>query len=193
MHNCERQLRSAVVDLLDLAPSIDRPLAVVVVDDGSTDETYETACELARSYPQVSVLRQSIRQGLGAALDLVRNRLSVEMVVVHDGISAIDAAQLQALLQSDSASAVERAVPPTTSTLESQGSRRFASIRTLHDRMEHAHRSAACFRWMYLEKPLVPRRCQIASVTPAQQPVLSVGAPVHLASLPMGINSAGQL
>jgi len=184
VYNCERQLRCSVLDILELAPSIPSPLAVVVVDDGSTDDTYETACELARSYPQVTVLRQSIRQGLGAALDLVRNRLAVERVVVHDGISAIDADQLQALLQTDGAHA-----NPSTSTTESSGSRRFAAVRALHNRMEQAHRSATCFRWMQLEKPLVPRRCQ-PTPTPATpmpaplEPVLASCVPVSLASLP---------
>lgn len=191
MHNSERQLRSAVSDILELAPSIPRPLAVVIVDDGSTDETYETACELARSYPQVTVLRQSIRQGLGAALDLVRNRLAVELVVVHDGISAIDVAQLQGLLQASGAkqTGVEKAVPPATSTLESSGSRRFAAVRSLHNHLEQVHRSATSFRWMQLEKLLVPRRSPAGSPVEAQESVRAMGAPIHLASLPMGINA----
>jgi len=200
MHNCERQLRSAVLDILDLAPSITRALAVVIVDDGSTDDTYDTACELARSYPQVTVLRQSIQQGLGAALDLVRNRLAVESVVVHDGISAIDAAQLQALLQTDSADErlVEKSIRPSTSTMESSGSRRFTAVRALHTSLEQAHRSVTCFRWMQLDKPLVPRRCATGRAPAAQELALDgsrqiTGIPVHLASLPMGMNSAGQV
>jgi len=126
VHNCERQLRSSVQDILDLAPAMPSPLDIVVVDDGSTDDTYETACEIARLYPQITVLRQSIRQGLAAALDLVRNRLAVERVLVHDGISVIDAGQLQTMLQSDNTeqSVVEKVAPPI-STTETSGSRRF--------------------------------------------------------------------
>lgn len=200
IHNCERHLRASVLDLLELAPSLFGPLAVVVVDDGSTDDTYETACELARLYPQVTVLRQSVRQGVGAALELVRNRLVVEQVVVHDGISAIDSAQLQALLCSECTdeSRIEKAVPPATSTMESSGSRRFAAVRTLHDSLEHAHRSVTCFRWMQLEKRLVPRRRPPVDQQPAAQESALSGhvrapvVPLPLASLPIGMTPLPQ-
>ncbi len=193
MHNCERQLRSSVLDILDLTSSLSQGLKIVVVDDGSTDETYETACELARSYPQLTVLRQAVRQGLGAALDLVRNRLPVEMVLVHDGISAIDVAQLQTLLRDEctiesplGTSAQSRSFSP-----QSSGSRRFAAVRALHDRMEQAHRSTTCFRWMQLEKPLVPRRCQPTSPADPQEALLSSPV-VPLVNLPMGMNPLPQ-
>lgn len=168
MHNCERRLRSSVLDILDLAPLVSMELRIVVVDDGSVDDTYDIACELARLFPQLMVFRQPVRQGIGAALDLVRNRLRVEMVLVHDGISPIDAAQLQTLLQAERGQAGSSEKDLTLSRFsatESSGSRRFASVRLLHDRMEHAHRSVASFRWVQLEKPLVPRRCR--SIPPA--------------------------
>lgn len=190
MYNCERQLRSSVLDILDLSSSIRTPLTVVVVDDGSTDETYETACELARSFPQVIVLRQSVRQGLGAALELVRNRMAVEMVVVHDGVSPIDAAELQPLLQASDAA--QKVAPVSNSRTESHGSRRFAAVRSLHNRMEQAHRSATCFSWMQLDKPLVPRRSQAVTAPPLTQPMLAPGIPVQLANIPMGMNSSTQ-
>ncbi len=169
MCNRERQLRSSVLDILDLTASVSRALKIVVVDDGSTDETYETACELARLYPQLTVLRQPVRQGMGAALELVRRRMAVERVLVHDGVSTIDVAQLQAMLQMESAREHpnESGAHPCDSTTQSfgqsSGSRRFSDVRVLHSRMEQVHRQATCFRWMELKKPLVPRRCQVIS------------------------------
>ncbi len=194
MHNCERQLRSSVLDILDLTTSMSRMLKIVVVDDGSTDETYETACELARLYPQLTVFRQPMRQGLGAALDLVRNRLAVEMVLVHDGVSTIDVAQLQTMLRNECAmeSPPERTAQSSPFTTQSSGSRRFAAVRELHNRMEQAHRSATCFRWMQLEKPLVPRRCQPTSPSDSQEAMLSLPVAVPIANLPMGMNPLPQ-
>lgn len=198
MHNCERQLRSSVLDILDLTSSVTRMLQIVVVDDGSTDDTYETACELARLYPQLTVLRQPVRQGLGAALDLVRNRLAVEMVIVHDGVSTIDVAQLQMMLQEENANRnpVEKAeqVSDSTmqSTMQSSGSRRFAAVRALHDRMEQAHRSATCFRWMQLEKPLVPRRCQTSFPSGVQEEMPAQGMPIAFTNLPTGMGFVPQ-
>lgn len=155
VHNCERQLRSSMQDILDLAPLVASPLNIVIVDDGSTDDTYETACELVRRYPQLTVFRQPMQRGLGPALELVRNRMAVENVIVHDGVSAIDVNELQQVLQEMSSADSESA---SASATESSGSRRFAAVRALHNRMEEAHRSASSFRWLQLDKPLVPRR-----------------------------------
>ncbi|MCG8449766.1 MAG: glycosyltransferase [Pirellulales bacterium] len=160
MHNGERHLRSAVLDLLDLAHELALAMELVVVDDASTDETYETACELARVYPQLTVLRQSVRQGLSAALTLVRNHLSPQIVVVHDGISAIHANELRALLDSNSqATAFDtNAQIPSEPAFEAVGSRRFGSLRALQENMERVRRRVSSFSWIRLEKPLIPRR-----------------------------------
>ena len=187
VYNCERQIRSSLLDILDLVPTLSRPLEVVVVDDGSTDETYETVCELARVYPQIRVLRQPVRQGLRAAMDMVRNRLNVEQVVLHDGISAISSAQLQQVLQAGLAGQ-ESAAPQSASSMDSHGSRRFSSVRALHNRMEQAHRSVTAFQWVQLEKPLIPRRSPVARQPVAQGEVLAPVAPVYLANVPMGSN-----
>ncbi len=160
MYNRERLLFSSVMDILELSQTLSTTIEVVVIDDGSTDETYETACELARVYPQVTVLRQAVRQGLGAALDLVRRRLNVEMVVVHDGVSPVDASQIKAIVKSNPQSEgyLRQSMTQAASMVDSAGSRRFASIRALHDSMEQAHRSMTGFCWLQLEKPIVPRR-----------------------------------
>jgi hypothetical protein len=94
VHNAERTLRPMITRILDLAAAPTRRLMVAIVDDGSTDETFEAACELARDYPQVRVFRQPYQQGLGPALEQVRLKLSVEEVIVHDGVGPIDLDEL---------------------------------------------------------------------------------------------------
>ncbi len=189
MHNNERQIRSSVHDLLDLSVSIKAPIDLVIVDDGSTDDTFEAACELARTYPQIQVLRQPFRSGLATVLELVRNRVAVEMVIVHDGVSPIDPAELKQLLMSEGGR--RRDVNPadalTAESIDSHGSRRFAAVRTLHQSMEIAHRSALGFTWLRIEKPLIPRRRQVVEQQKTTTPVLS-NLPMgnYLASFPTG-------
>ena len=162
MVNFERQLRRSVLEVLELANVFADEFSIVIVDNGSTDETYETACELARTYPQIKVLRHSVRQGLGRVLELVRNNFPREMVVVHDGVSPIDIAQLKTVLNSDDNTNTKLAAESMRDATgqSDSGSRRFASLRPLHDSMEHVHRSLRGFCWMKLEKPLLPRRCR---------------------------------
>lgn len=192
MHNMERQIRSIVHDVLDLSMLVRTEIDLVIVDDGSTDDTFESACELARMYPRVQVLRQAFRGGLSAVLELVRNRLSVEMVIVHDGVSPIDVTELKDLLkdQRNRPNTVRKADIQTAESIDSHGSRRFAAVRALHESMETAHRSLLGFTWLRLEKPLVPRRRQVVEQTSAISPVLtSLGSANYLANLPTGFTA----
>ena len=161
MYNSEHILHRSVMEVMEMAHSFASDFSVVIVDDGSTDETYESACELARIYPQIKVLRQPERQGLRRIVEAVRNYCLTNIVIVHDGVSPIDVDQLRALLRSPDETSSELATESMRDAIgeSSSASRRFASLRALHDSMEHAHRGLMGLCWMKLEKPLMPRRC----------------------------------
>ena len=187
MRNRERELRSEVLDILELGHATRATIEVIIVDDGSVDETYETACEVARTYPQVCVFRQTIRQGLAAALDLVRHRTTAEMVVVHDGVSVVDTAQLKSLLEIDPIDVTDvRSEIRTSATVDSCGSRRFAPIRELHNSMEQAHRYVLGFCWMQLEDRLIPRRCPNNVESAPMESGFRSEVTESLPSIPMG-------
>jgi glycosyltransferase involved in cell wall biosynthesis len=173
VHNAERTLRPLVTRILELATAPARRLTIAIVDDGSTDETFEAAGEIARDFPQVRIFRQPHQGGLGAALQEIRRRLSVDEVILHDGVGAIDLDELAALLAAasgDSGVAIE--APARTG----RGSRRFAAVAALNARMSEAHRAIASFHWMKLAEPPRPRR------QPA--PLASLGASPTLADMP---------
>lgn len=151
IHNGERTLRATVDAVLSLAMGPGGGFQLVIVDDGSTDETYETACELAVRYPQVHVLRQPFQRGLGAALERVRRSLGVSEVIAHDGASAIDLEELATILRSEAA-------PTRREAGESRGSRRFAAVTSLNARLQAAHRTVLGFRRLALEPGVEPRR-----------------------------------
>lgn len=155
VHNVERNLARVLARVLEVAYSLGQRLEVAIVDDGSIDGTYEAACELARRYPQVRVLRQPFQRGLRAALELVRRELGVERVVAHDGVNAVNAEELCQVLR-DSSHTVPR---PTLLGLspvgEGRRSRRSATLTAV----QHEPRSSAgAFHWLRLDDTDVPRR-----------------------------------
>jgi glycosyltransferase involved in cell wall biosynthesis len=156
VHNAERTLRPMIASILELASAPQRRLTIAIVDDGSTDDTFETASELARDYPQIRVFRQPFQAGLGSALEDVRQRLGIGEAIVHDGVGPIDLAQLTALL--NEGAATPAAAAADAASAEHRGSRRFAAVSALNTRMASAHRSITSFHWLKLAEPARPRR-----------------------------------
>lgn len=162
VHNVQRTLRSSLLGMMELAETTGRRLQVAVVDDGSTDATYEIACELASEFPQLTVLRQPYQRGLGSALELVRSRLGITDVVAHNGVGEIDHHELAILLGGS-----ERRDAPHASAAaiadNSRGSRRAGALPTLNARLAEAHRTGGAFRWLRIDEPAAPRRKRAAT------------------------------
>lgn len=161
--NAERFLKRAVLDVLELGAASARGVRVVLVDDGSTDDTYEVGCELARAYPQVCCLRQPFQRGLGPALDRARRELGLTEAIVHDGISRIDLNELASLL-----APADGLAPPAAS-----GSRvppRFAAVAVLNQRLQHVHRPLTSFRWLQMEPRGTSRRGAAPPLPPIAVP-----------------------
>lgn len=152
MHNAERRLKAMVEGILEVATPTMREVRIAIVDDGSTDDTFEAACSLANVYPQISVLRQPFQRGIGPALERVQRLLGATQALVHDGSSALDLGeldrQLKAACQANQGDSLE----------SGRGSRRFASLAALHSQLNDAHRWVASFRWLSLEVPSPARR-----------------------------------
>ncbi len=194
MYNNERMIRSTIQNILDVQLHAQISFDLVIVDDGSTDDTYEAACELACKYPQVQVLRLPFRSGLAAVLDLVRNRLAVELVILHDGVSQIRPEELRNLLLDEQGNprTAKTGLVKTQAGLDSYGSRRFGAMRALQNSMENAHRQIAGFNWLELEKPLVPRRrlqTDKLNQPPLRTSERSMPLPTILAELPTGFSA----
>lgn len=97
VRNAEASLRGHVDDVLHLASELTPSFSVLIVDDGSTDDTYDLAVELATRYPQLRVLRNSRQRGLGPTLRSVRTLIKSDVVVVHDGASKVDVEEIRSL------------------------------------------------------------------------------------------------
>ena len=78
--------------MLELASELTSDFSVLIVDDGSTDDTYETAGDLAARYPQISVMRLAVRRGVGRGNDAISQRGTADAA----GISTLNDAMTTA-------------------------------------------------------------------------------------------------
>ena len=79
--NAGKTLKSAVISMLS---SYRCSLEVIIVDDGSTDETAQAAEELIKLFPTVSLCRHGENRGLPAARNTGLSRACGEYVLIPD-------------------------------------------------------------------------------------------------------------
>ncbi len=70
VHNVDKLLVARVSALLDLLSELHVAFEVLLIDDGSTDDTLHEANELARRYNQIRVIHRPMRYGRDAAVQL---------------------------------------------------------------------------------------------------------------------------
>jgi glycosyltransferase involved in cell wall biosynthesis len=99
VHNAQERLARAVAEILDVLPELTPRFEVVIIDDGSLDETAEAAYALARCYPQVAVVRHPFRMGLSAAIESGLERSIGDVVFVADENHGVDPQDLRKLWQ----------------------------------------------------------------------------------------------
>ena len=76
-----------------------RPFELIVLDDGSTDETRTTLGRLAREIPEMRTLRHSQNCGYGATLRDLFRAARMPLVAYTDGDGQFDPAELGRLLE----------------------------------------------------------------------------------------------
>lgn len=95
VRNAETTLKQHVADLLEIGGELTDSFRLYLVDDGSTDDTYDAALEIASRYPQIRVTRNSHRRGLGSTLRQLRSQAGGGMFLVHDGVSEVEPSQIR--------------------------------------------------------------------------------------------------
>ncbi len=164
VRNADQTLRHQVAEVLEVASELTPQLTVLVIDDASQDDTYDTARELAAEYPQLRVMRNSRQRGLGPTLKSVRTLVKSDIVIVHDGTSDIDPAEIQSLwkeFQQRQANASAESPLPGRSSLVTIDDLRIAA--SGHSAMAMAHARLLGFHLMSTEPTssnveLPPRR-----------------------------------
>ncbi|MBC8356142.1 MAG: glycosyltransferase [Planctomycetes bacterium] len=95
VHDAERNLRQQIGHLLEVLPDIAPKFEVLIVDDGSIDQTEDVALELSHEYPQVRVVRHSEQRGIQASAQTGAAHTTGDIVIVHAGQQPVNASQLQ--------------------------------------------------------------------------------------------------
>jgi glycosyl transferase family 2 len=187
LHNVERQIWQIVQDTLEVAQSVSPSISVVLVDDGSTDGTYEEACALARHFPQIKTLRHPIRSGLGAVINLARSNISADRILLHDGISPIDTTRLNQMLRSHSSHAAE-GMPgkPAAAIPRQRSGHQFSEVTALDKSMRQNHQSIVEFQWIRMDRLPSTRHPESERHDPA--PSHAAGVPI-----PPPVISQGEL
>ena len=84
VHNAQATLGADVHRMLEVLPDLTHRFDLLIIDDGSTDATFEVGHELTLRYPQVKLVRHARPQGLAEAIRNGLNRTSGEMILVRD-------------------------------------------------------------------------------------------------------------
>lgn len=106
VHNVQSSLSASVHEILDVVAELTGRFELLIVDEGSTDGTWDVARELAQLYPQIRLLRahgveslqSKIRRGEDSNRDSERRghvrRAQGDVVIAHNGSSPIDAQEI---------------------------------------------------------------------------------------------------
>jgi hypothetical protein len=111
VQNVQATLHGDVQRVLEVLPELTREFELLIVDDGSTDATYEVACEFARDYPQVKLIRHAQSLGWSASVAREVKQASGDFIIIHSGgvVQASDIAGLWRLRQGVAAAALAKA------------------------------------------------------------------------------------
>lgn len=99
MRNVQTLLPKRIERLLECAAELASPFELILIDDGSIDQTAEMARELCRTYPQVRLLVQSPAQGTPAAIKRGLQAARGGIVIVMEDAMQVSPSRLREMWQ----------------------------------------------------------------------------------------------
>jgi glycosyltransferase involved in cell wall biosynthesis len=114
--NAEHRLEKDVAAILEVLPELSHRFDLLIVDNGSTDDTLETARQMALVYPQVRAVRHPLRLAPAEAVETALDETTGDVLFVGDERHGIDPQELRKLwpLRSATGLVLARSAPPQT-------------------------------------------------------------------------------
>jgi glycosyltransferase involved in cell wall biosynthesis len=100
IHNAQHRLENHVAEILDVLPELTNCFELLIIDDGSSDDSFDVARHLSLKYPQVSALRHPSRLGLAHAVRSGLEQTEGDLVLVGDEQHGVRADDLRRLWDS---------------------------------------------------------------------------------------------
>lgn len=99
VHNAHDILERSLSEILDVLPELAERFEVLILDDGSTDDTVDIAVELAKGFPQVRLISHPVRLGLAESIQSGFDHISAEQLLVGDANYNLEPDDLRLLWQ----------------------------------------------------------------------------------------------
>jgi glycosyltransferase involved in cell wall biosynthesis len=97
-HNEAENIEAVVNRALEVLPKVTAAFEIIVVNDGSRDETGEIVSRLATAHPEVRLVQHEVNQGYGAALTSGFRAATGRSVMFMDADRQFDIADINVLL-----------------------------------------------------------------------------------------------
>lgn len=95
----EKNIETVVRKAIPVAKKIAQNWEIIMVDDGSTDNTYEIAKKLAKENKNLKIARNSTNRGYGAALKTGFSSCKYSLVVFTDGDNQFDFSEVTKFIE----------------------------------------------------------------------------------------------